>query len=169
MSRGEFMLMKPPTDEMCRSAKSKFDRAGIRCVSYYSATIKDEKDLDNAVRFAKLLGLAQYFGRRNRRHAGGDRQAIDQRRPDVRDSQSLLQAEIRLRESGRCFESARRKVEDHGLHAGCRTHRLLRSRYGGCGSQAGAISENGAFEGCGARRAGKTTCCSGRASPRSRR
>src|SRR5882672_6975243 len=56
MSRGEFMLMKPPTVEMCRSAKSKFDRAGIRCVSYYSATIKDDQDLDHAVRFAKLLG-----------------------------------------------------------------------------------------------------------------
>lgn len=62
MSRGEFMLMKPPTDEMCRSAKNKFDRAGIRCVSYYSATIKDEKDLDNAVRFAKLLGSRNISG-----------------------------------------------------------------------------------------------------------
>src|SRR5437588_10462996 len=62
MSRGEFMLMKPPTDDMCRSARSKFDRAGIRCVSYYSATIKDDKDLDNAVRFAKLLGSQNVSG-----------------------------------------------------------------------------------------------------------
>jgi len=62
MSRGEFMLMKPPTDDMCRSARSKFDRAGIRCVSYYSATIKDDKDLDYAVRFARLLGSSNVSG-----------------------------------------------------------------------------------------------------------
>src|SRR5271170_3067699 len=62
MSRGEFMLMKPPTDEMCRSAKSKFDQAGIRCVSYYSATIKDDRDLDYAVRFAGLLGSRNISG-----------------------------------------------------------------------------------------------------------
>jgi len=62
MSRGEFMLMKPPTDEMCQSARSRFDRAGIRCVSYYSATIKDDKDLDYAVRFAKLLGAYNITG-----------------------------------------------------------------------------------------------------------
>jgi sugar phosphate isomerase/epimerase len=62
MSRVEFMLMKPPTDEMCQSAKSKFDRAGIRCVSYYTATIKDDSDLDHAVRFAKLLGSNNVSG-----------------------------------------------------------------------------------------------------------
>jgi sugar phosphate isomerase/epimerase len=62
MSRGEFMLMKPPTAEMCRSARSKFDRAGIRCVSYYTATIKDDRDLDYAVRFARLLGATNISG-----------------------------------------------------------------------------------------------------------
>lgn len=62
MSRVEFMLMKPPTDEMCRLAKGQFDRAGIRCVSYYSATIKDEQDLDRAVRFARLLGSSNVTG-----------------------------------------------------------------------------------------------------------
>lgn len=62
MSRGEFMLMKPPTDSMCRSARSGFDRAGIRCVSYYTATIKDDQDLDYAVRFAKLLGSSNITG-----------------------------------------------------------------------------------------------------------
>jgi len=62
MSRGEFMLMKPPTDDMCRSARSKFDRAGIRCISYYSATIKNDTDLDNAVHFAKLLGSRNVSG-----------------------------------------------------------------------------------------------------------
>src|SRR5690348_4806441 len=45
MSRVEFMLMKPPTDDMCQSARSSFDRAGIRCMSYYTATIKDDQDL----------------------------------------------------------------------------------------------------------------------------
>jgi sugar phosphate isomerase/epimerase len=62
MSRGEFMLMKPPTVAMCQSARSKFDRAGIRCVSYYSATIKEDQDLDNAVRIAKLLGSSNVSG-----------------------------------------------------------------------------------------------------------
>jgi len=62
MSRGEFMLMKPPTSEMCQAAREKFDRAGIRCVSYYTATIKDERDLDYAVRFAKILGARNVSG-----------------------------------------------------------------------------------------------------------
>jgi len=62
MSRGEFMLMKPPTDEMCRSARARFDQAGIRCVSYYTATIKDDKDLDYAVRFGKILGVHNITG-----------------------------------------------------------------------------------------------------------
>src|SRR5215469_16500676 len=51
MSRGEFMLMKPPTPGMCKAARDKFDRAGIHCVSYYTATIKDDRDLDLALRF----------------------------------------------------------------------------------------------------------------------
>src|SRR5579864_3102203 len=62
MSRAEFMLMKPPTPEMCRSARSKFDSAGIRCVSYYTATIKNDQDLDYAVRYAKLLGAQNISG-----------------------------------------------------------------------------------------------------------
>ena len=40
MSRGEFMLMNHPADELFRQAREKFDRAGIRCVSYYAATLK---------------------------------------------------------------------------------------------------------------------------------
>ncbi len=62
MSRGEFMLMKPPTPEMCQSARSKFDRAGIRCVSYYTATIKNSQDLEYAVRYGKLLGAGNISG-----------------------------------------------------------------------------------------------------------
>jgi sugar phosphate isomerase/epimerase len=62
MSRVEFMLMKPPTAEMCQSARSQFGSAGIDCVSYYAATIKDDRDLDYAVRFAKLLGARNVSG-----------------------------------------------------------------------------------------------------------
>lgn len=62
MSRGEFMLMNHPTDDLCHSARSKFDQAGIRCVSYYSATIKEDADLENAVRFAKILGARNVSG-----------------------------------------------------------------------------------------------------------
>jgi len=62
MSRGEFMLMKPPTPGMCKAARDKFDRAGIHCVSYYTATIKDDRDLDLALRFAHLLGARNVSG-----------------------------------------------------------------------------------------------------------
>lgn len=62
MSRGEFMLMNPPTAAMCRSAREKFDRAGIRCVSYYTATIKNDQDIDYAVRYARILGAHNVSG-----------------------------------------------------------------------------------------------------------
>jgi sugar phosphate isomerase/epimerase len=62
MSRGEFMLMNHPSDDLFRSAHTKFDRAAIRCVSYYSATIKDDQDLENALRFAKILGAQNVTG-----------------------------------------------------------------------------------------------------------
>ena len=62
MSRGEFMLMNHPTEEPFRSARTKLDRAGIRCVSYYTATIKEDQDLENAVRFARLLGSSNVTG-----------------------------------------------------------------------------------------------------------
>jgi inosose dehydratase len=75
MSRGEFMLMNHPTEELCRSARAKFDAAGIRCVSYYSATIKEDADLDSAVRFAKILGARNITGDAT----GGILNRIDQR------------------------------------------------------------------------------------------
>jgi sugar phosphate isomerase/epimerase len=62
MSRGEFMLMNHPTEELFRSARIKLDRAGIRCVSYYTATINEDRDLENAVRFARLLGSSNVTG-----------------------------------------------------------------------------------------------------------
>lgn len=62
MSRGEFMLMNHPGDDLFRAARSKFNQAGIRCVSYYSATIKSEQDLENALRFAKMLGSRNITG-----------------------------------------------------------------------------------------------------------
>jgi len=62
MSRGEFMLFSKPAAERFQAAKSKFDSAGIQCISYYTATIKDDNDLDNAVRFAKLLGARNVTG-----------------------------------------------------------------------------------------------------------
>jgi sugar phosphate isomerase/epimerase len=62
MSRGEFMLLSHPQAELFRSTRVKLDRAGIRCVSYYAATIKDGKDVEDAVRFAKLLGSTNITG-----------------------------------------------------------------------------------------------------------
>ena len=62
MSRGEFMLMKPPSQEMVETAHRKLDAAGIRCVSYYTATIKDQTDLDYALRYAKIFGATNVSG-----------------------------------------------------------------------------------------------------------
>ncbi|HLY62013.1 MAG TPA: sugar phosphate isomerase/epimerase [Terriglobia bacterium] len=62
MSRGEFMLFSKPGGDLFRSTREKLDRAGIRCVSYYPATIKDGEDVDSAVRFAKLLGARNISG-----------------------------------------------------------------------------------------------------------
>ena len=95
MSRGEFMLMKPPTPDMCNDARAKFDRAGIRCVSYYTATIKNNTDLDYAVRYARLLGPQRFRGR-NRRDSRRHRQALSSGKSYFRHSQSLVSAEVRL-------------------------------------------------------------------------
>ena len=62
MSRGEFMLFSKPKPERFEAARAKFDQAGIRCVSYYTATIKDDGELDTAIRGAKLLGSRNITG-----------------------------------------------------------------------------------------------------------
>ena len=62
MSRGEFMLLSHPHDQLFRSTRKQLDDAGIRCVSYYSATIKNDDDIDSAMRFAKLLGSSNITG-----------------------------------------------------------------------------------------------------------
>ncbi|MGO8717891.1 MAG: sugar phosphate isomerase/epimerase family protein [Acidobacteriaceae bacterium] len=62
MSRGEFMLLSHPKEQLFRSAREKLDRAGIRCMSYYAATIKDNHDVESAVRFAKVLGSSNITG-----------------------------------------------------------------------------------------------------------
>ena len=62
MSRGEFMLLSHPDEARFQNARALFDKAGIRCVSYYSATIHDERELDAAIRFAKVLGCRNITG-----------------------------------------------------------------------------------------------------------
>ena len=62
MSRGEFMLLSHPREDLFRNARTLFDKAGIRCVSYYAATIHDERELDLAIRFAKVLGAGNITG-----------------------------------------------------------------------------------------------------------
>jgi len=62
MSRGEFMLLSHPRDELFHSAREKLDAARIQCVSYYSATIHDDVELAAAIRFAKLLGASNITG-----------------------------------------------------------------------------------------------------------
>ncbi len=62
MSRGEFMLLSHPNEDRFRSARALFDKGGIRCVSYYAATIHDEHELDLALSFAKILGARNITG-----------------------------------------------------------------------------------------------------------
>ncbi len=62
MSRGDFMLLSHPGEKLFRDARALFDTAGIRCVSYYAATIHDEHELDLAIRFARLLGAGNITG-----------------------------------------------------------------------------------------------------------
>jgi len=62
MSRGEFMTFSKPPVERFESFRSKIDAAGVRCVSYYAPTINQQKDLDDAVRFAKILGATNISG-----------------------------------------------------------------------------------------------------------
>jgi inosose dehydratase len=62
MSRGEFMLLSHPKDELFQTAREKLDRAGIRCVSYYAATINHDQDVEDAIRFTKLLGASNITG-----------------------------------------------------------------------------------------------------------
>jgi sugar phosphate isomerase/epimerase len=62
MSRGEFMVMSRPSDELCTTSRAKLDKSGIRCVSYYAATLKNEQDVARAVDLAKLLGAHNITG-----------------------------------------------------------------------------------------------------------
>lgn len=62
MSRGEFMLLSHPKAELFRTTREKLDRAGIRCVSYYSATIHNAQEVELAIRFAKILGCSNITG-----------------------------------------------------------------------------------------------------------
>src|SRR5580700_2101454 len=62
MSRGEFMLLSHPKDELFRTTREKLDRAGVRCVSYYSATMNNDQDVEDAIRFARLLGAGNITG-----------------------------------------------------------------------------------------------------------
>ena len=95
MSRGEFMLMKPPTDDMCRDARNASSTtpgfAVFRTTRRPSKTISD-LDLCRSIR--RTSGSAQYFGRRHRRYPARDRRALDEGRPDVRNPQSLFQREV---------------------------------------------------------------------------
>ena len=62
MSRGEFMLFSKPKPERFEAARTKFDKAGIRCLSYYTASIQTDAELDTAVQGAKLLGSVNITG-----------------------------------------------------------------------------------------------------------
>lgn len=62
MSRGEFMLLSHPKAPLFETTRQKLDKAGIRCLSYYSATINNDQDLEDAIRFAGILGSLNITG-----------------------------------------------------------------------------------------------------------
>ncbi len=62
MSRGEFMLFSKPKPERFAAARARFEEAEIRCVSYYTATIHNDAELDTAIQGAKLLGSTNITG-----------------------------------------------------------------------------------------------------------
>ncbi len=62
LSRGEFMTFKHPPVEMFETFRRKLDAARIRCVSYYAPTIKSQQDLDDTVKFARILGVSNVSG-----------------------------------------------------------------------------------------------------------
>jgi sugar phosphate isomerase/epimerase len=62
MSRGEYMILSHPNEALFQSARAKLDKAEIKCVSYYAATLKNEQEVAQAVAFAKLLGAQNITG-----------------------------------------------------------------------------------------------------------
>ena len=62
LSRGEFMTFKHPPVDMFETFRRKIDAAGVKCVSYYAPTIKTQADLDDSVKFAKILGVSNISG-----------------------------------------------------------------------------------------------------------
>lgn len=62
LSHGAYMLFSQPAPALFAEARSKLARAGIACVSYYTATIASDTDLDKAVRFAHVLGVPHVTG-----------------------------------------------------------------------------------------------------------
>jgi sugar phosphate isomerase/epimerase len=47
---------------MFETFRQKIDAAQIRCVSYYAPTIQSQQDLDDTVKFAKILGVSNVSG-----------------------------------------------------------------------------------------------------------
>lgn len=62
MSRAEFMNFTHPPASRFEDFRKKADASGIRCVSYYAPTIKQKNDLDEAIRFARILGASNISG-----------------------------------------------------------------------------------------------------------
>jgi inosose dehydratase len=62
MSRGEYMILSHPNEALFQTARAKLDKAGIKCVSYYAATLKNEQEVAQAVAYAKLLGAHNITG-----------------------------------------------------------------------------------------------------------
>lgn len=128
MSHDEFMVMSHPTDELFRSAKEKLDRAGIRCVSYYSATLKNDEEVLTAARFAKLLGARNITG-------------------DATGSSLLKQIDQRVSQAGLTFG-----IHNHffkGIRFAYESPEDVLNALSGLSKNCGATADTGHFASCG--------------------
>ena len=154
MSRGEFMLMKPPTDEMCRTAKPNSTRPGFTA---FPTTRPPSKRSGSGLcgAFCAIARLAEISG-----DATGDMVA----KIDERLSKEGLTFGIHNHYFKQKFAyespddvlkalAGRSKTMGSTLDVGHIASCGLRYR-GRC-PQTGAVSENGAFERCGRPRGGE--------------
>ncbi len=161
--------MKPPTDEMCQSARSKFDRAGIRCVSYYYGHHQRRSGSGLCGSVCEAVWAP--------RNVSGDATGTCSRKIDERLSHEGLTFGIHNHYFKQKFAyespddvlkalAGRSKTMGSTLDVGHIAS--LRLRYRGSGPETGAVSEDGAFEGRGGRRRRRQCSAWARASPRSR-
>ena len=128
MSRAEFMLMNHFKRNCFVRLEPNFNQQEIHCPVLLHGDHGRRSDLENAVRFARLLGSSDVTGDAT----GGVLNRIDRRAQEQstsRNPQSLLQGrEVSLRESKGCAERSCRTLQNRRRNGRRWTFGILRSR-----------------------------------------